>query len=157
MAQDPKVFDPIRDLNILEMNKYVGTWEWKSNNTSFILVLKKWKAGENLYLINGWYRFTKNGKTVINQLDSVDKVKYSGLTGSIIKGNDSLKFSFSDPTREELRHGSLSFIGGNLNRLIFKLQMEKRPQRTNQFAPKRGKIFTEKIPSDLNLTMNRVE
>ncbi|WP_316820293.1 DUF6705 family protein [Pedobacter gandavensis] len=156
-AQQTKTFDPKRDLDLVRMDKFVGTWEWKSKNTTYTLILKKWKAGDNFYVIAGWYRFIKDGKIVVDQLDNSNSIKHAGLTGTLTKENDSLNFSFKDLTRKELRHGTLNFVNENPGKILFKLKSEKRRQSLSELGTKSGKLSAEKVPHDLNIILNKVE
>lgn len=156
MAQVPEDLDPLNGLDTVQMAKFIGKWKSKSKKTSFTLIIKKKKIGP-IPLLLGWYQYTENGKIVINYLDSLDKAKTSGLAGFAKKGNDTLKISFTDITRDELSHGTLNFVKGNLNKLLFKINDEKRHGPHFRFTIEKRPIFTKKIPYDLNMIMNRIE
>ncbi|WEK20500.1 MAG: hypothetical protein P0Y49_05035 [Candidatus Pedobacter colombiensis] len=156
-AQVSNISDPLNDLDVAQMDKFIGKWEWKSKNTSFTLIIKKTKQGI-IPLLQGGYQYVENGSVIINLLDHLDEAKKSVFWGYAKKGNDTLKFSFSDPTREELRHGTLNFIKGDSNKIIFKLKNEKnRHSLKLLFASKQRQVFKGKFPDDLNLVMTRVE
>ncbi|MDR1056745.1 MAG: hypothetical protein LBL90_13230 [Prevotellaceae bacterium] len=91
-----KVYRPTKDNYSLKngdyvadtgINKFVGRWEWKSGNSSFMLIIKKREKIK--YILNpnftfyndkalGWYRYIKNGVEVKNTLDNV----HSGMTAT---------------------------------------------------------------------------
>ncbi|WP_426330133.1 DUF6705 family protein [Pedobacter sp. R-06] len=156
-AQQYDDSDPLNKLDTVQMNKFAGTWQWKSRDTSFTLLLKKWKAGEGLYMVVGWYKYTVKGKTVIDRLDSAGKGRYSGFVGMAMKGNDSLKFTFTDITRDESRGGNLSFIAGNPNRVRFLSEKDPKPRTGLKAHTGLEHVFTEKIPAPLNITMKRTK
>jgi len=154
-AQKPSVSIEIpKDINISLSDKYAGTWEWTSSNSSFTVVLKRNKPGEPMeYFLSGWYRYIKNGRVVINQLDKLDSVKYAALAGSVLKGNDTLKVAFTDETNGKLQRGTINFIDGSFSRINIKLKGKN--YREGISLGKR-KEYAEKVPENLNIVLKRI-
>ena len=136
------------------MDKYAGTWEWKSGNSSFTIVLKRKQIATGVYLLNGWYRYIKNGQIVIDKLNKVDSVKHSGLSGYAVNGNDTLTIIFSDETRNKLRNGIIFFVGGE-NRILIHLT-NNRTHSLSQIGQKKI-YYYDTLPTDRDIELTRMQ
>ena len=80
-----------KDLNN-DLNKFVGTWKWEENNTSFTIKLQKieqYYDGEYYRdMLIGEYKYVNNGNIVVNTLpllnDSNIAGSYHNISGSRI-------------------------------------------------------------------------
>lgn len=156
VARQTKFVHPKKDLDIIQMNKFLGTWEWKSKTSSFTMILKKWQVTDDFCIIRGWYRYIKGEKIIFDRLDSVDRPKSSVVGGTVTKGNDSLKMGFEDIT-QKYRNGTLNFVNGNSNKILFKLKGEQNDQSVSRCGNSRKLIFNDKLPYDLNMIMTRIK
>jgi hypothetical protein len=153
-AQQPNPnVEPSRDINTYLSDQYAGKWEWSLGNSSFTLVLKRNATGLDTYFLHGWYRYIKNGNLIIDQLNKLDSAKYAGLTGFILKGNDTVKISFSEVTRDKLQRGTINFIDGNQSQILIKLKTDE--HRESIYIGKR-KEYADKLPENLNLKLKRI-
>jgi len=109
-AQDD---DPIKNLDLVQMNKVAGTWESKTANATLTLVLQVKELnqgpGADIYFLTGWYCYIKDGKVLVNELDSAGKNRYAGFTGYIKKGDPAVHFSFTDDITDQLKRGAFTF------------------------------------------------
>lgn len=156
IAQEPEDSDPVKSIDIVQMDKFIGKWEWKSKNTSFTFILKKIKLGV-FTLLKGECQYIQNGSVVIDSLYNLDEIDKAKIAGIIKKGNDTAKVSFEDPTRQELRHATINFVNRDQNKIFFKFINEKNPQGLNKIVSKPRMFFPVKIPRDLNITLTRIE
>lgn len=106
--------DYIKNDNI---NKFVGSWQWISGDTSFIIVLEKEKktlksdkATINTDAIKGWHKYLINGKVIENTVSSDTE----SITGMIAQdGNESkLTIFFNDITKSKSGRATLEFLPG---------------------------------------------
>lgn len=150
--------DPLKNIDTIQMKKFTGKWEWRSktNDTSFTFIIKL-RGQESFPMLQGWYQYLENGEVVINYLDSIDKVHSSCLFGFAKKSNDTLTVLFNDFTRNERSNGTMNFVKGDFNKLIFKINDEKRRGPHFVFGIEQKRIFKGKIPYDLNMIMTRIE
>ena len=153
-AQKNSSFVPVDNLNLALMDKYAGTWEWKSGTSSFTLVLKKQQIATRLQILNGWYRYVKNGKTIIDKISKIDSIKYSGLSGYTVKGNDTVNMIFADDTRDKEKSGIIFFVNGDENKISIKFNKdENHPLKHLRFSPR--KVYEDLIPENLNIILTR--
>jgi hypothetical protein len=95
----------------------VGSWQWISGDTSFLIVLEKEKktlksdnATINTDAIKGWHKYLINGKVVENTVSTDAK----SITGMIAQdGNENkLTIFFNDITKSKSGRATLEFLHG---------------------------------------------
>jgi hypothetical protein len=106
--------DYIKNDNI---NKFVGSWQWISGDTSFIIVLEKEKktlksdkATINTDAIKGWHKYLINGEVIENTVSS-DVQSISGIIARDGTENK-LTIFFDDITKSKSGRAILEFLPG---------------------------------------------
>lgn len=130
------------DLNLTDSNldKYAGTWVWKSGNKTLTLKLKKETIhyGRNnhvldLEVISGNYEYLANGKTISNFSDNEVKGSSGGK-------KDTINVFVDVKTRKTMAALLLTYLNSN----TVKLELDK-----NKFEFKNDKNF--ELPNSIVL------
>lgn len=128
--KDAKKGDYIRSSNI---DKFIGTWEWKSGNDRFVVTFKKQKIKSPQYSFDallGWYQYIKDGETIYSYLAKVsDKDTY--VTGSATRHDDAtlvgisnqdsegILLNFYDEKRQKYAKAWIKMLPGKSNELVW--------------------------------------
>jgi hypothetical protein len=157
IGQQKSSNDPIKDMDFTLMNKFNGTWEWKTSKESLTIILKTAAPtpGNNLYLVFGWYRFEKNGKVIIDELADVENLRTSTFAGYSKKGDSLLHFSFTDKSNNKLRHGFLSFIDGSQTSALLTFENEKYIAERKQY--RKSQQIRDTIPSTFKIILKKLK
>ena len=57
IAQNPEPVDAttgVKNIDISKIDKFAGTWEWKSDQEQFLLVLNRKNFGSGIFMLNGY-------------------------------------------------------------------------------------------------------
>ncbi|MEZ7885272.1 MAG: hypothetical protein QMB39_08430 [Bacteroidales bacterium] len=86
---------------------YVGTWKYETTNEIFIMKTKKYDytfMGRHFYILVGTFRYTKNGVTLFDDLNTIQTKTEEALicfSNFVVHSNNQtpnfLKLSFFDP------------------------------------------------------------
>jgi len=157
-AQQMQNDDPVKNLDRELMAKFNGTWEWKSNEDSFTLVLKSDLLSNTdpsgLQFVSGWYRYIKNGKVIVDNLAEVGNTKSAAFMGYIKKGDPTLRISFSDKTRDRVRHGTIIFTANSQTAILLKIDPREMGGVHIQVAPLSK---TDTIPRSLKMVLHKIK
>ena len=122
-----------------EIDKFVGTWEWKSGNDYFRIVISKQKLeGTNFStgskhhrdMAIGWHIYVKNGVIIDSSMDNVnrtfvdalDAIRNSSLNGGGGTNSKYLLVSFSDKQKNKSGKATLTLVQGKSNEANWKLK-----------------------------------
>lgn len=108
------------------LDKYVGTWKWEENNTSFIIIFKK----ENIILppinknvradiLYGFHKFVNNNSIIENSLD-FSNTTYDNKKSSILAGLG--REGIGNTLLGSITHLSKNGIGGGKKTVNFKIE-----------------------------------
>lgn len=135
-----------------ENNKFLGTWEWKSEQEAMRIVLKrdpnfKGPDGKTYDVILGKHLYSKEGKTVEESLSRSEK---DFVLLGVPSNNDTMTMSFTDVTQQKGGKVTLSLVANN--QLQWKLKNATETITINRKTPWPSGFI---VPTDMILT--RVE